>query len=672
MPQKQLRVTILLLAGTAVLLFSSHVATQSLLTAYKNSASRTIFDRNGVIMAQYPNSRGLYQRHADVPQAVAELFIEKEDRFFYLHPGINPLALRRRSGSSTITQQLVKNLLGNENNRTVQNKIVEAFYAVGLELWVPKSEILKMYLDTAYFGKGVEGVGEASITFFGKPASELSIPETVSLLSALSDPSRVPGTKSNQKAANSIGSSLTISETTIPPKGQTTPRKSVDSFEVEQLKPLCQAECTLTIDVNLTQKVREIVSRNLSLPSFANVTNGAVVIIKVPENELLAVIGSPDPTEEVDGHQINMATQSRAIGSTIKPFIYTKAFEKGARPYTLVDDREYQYSIGTGFPFYPKNFDGKYRGIVTLHDALSNSLNVPSVKTLEYVGTKPFGDFLTKDMSFKPLQPIEQYDLGIALGALEMDLLTLSHYFTVFPDAGELRPLKMVKTGGVQNYLPPMESAIVTKQVISKPHVEMVTKILSDRATGAEQFGLASNLYLPKTAYAVKTGTSRDYHDSWTMGYTRDFVVGVWVGNSDNTAMREVTGATGAGKIWNEVMSLMLASPYYSGKPFVYSSLAPITTPQGVDYSLPNEAYADHVNVLLQADQFITSIHSGEVFLLEADTQIPLVAVESVDWKINGSYIGTGTKIIWHPKSAGSYTIEAGTKGKITVEVRSN
>src|SRR3989338_2381195 len=138
-----------------------------------------------------------------------------------------------------------------------------------------------------------------------------------------------------------------------------------------------------------------------------------------------------------------MAIKPRPVGSTIKPFIYLKGFEKGLRPYTLVNDREYKFPIATGFPLYPKNYDGAYRGIVPLHEALSGSLNVPTVKTLEYVSLSDFYSFLEHTLGFKPLQTWDSYQYGIALGGLEMDPLTLAHLMTTFGNQGELTPLKL-------------------------------------------------------------------------------------------------------------------------------------------------------------------------------------------------------------------------------------
>jgi penicillin-binding protein 1C len=279
-------------------------------------------------------------------------------------------------------------------------------------------------------------------------------------------------------------------------------------FEVQSFLDDITQNDSLTIDKELTEKLRDIVKRNIDNLKFKNAKNAALVVIKLPENELLSLIGSPNPESIEEGYKINMLEQPRPIGSTIKPFIYLESFEKGLRPYTLVEDREYKYITALGFPLYPKNFDYKYRGEVNLHYALSNSLNVPAVKVLEYVGLEDFYNFLKKDLGLEPVQDLDNYQLGIALGSLEMSLLDLAKYFTIFPNSGILKELKISS-----NSLSSPE-----KEVAKPEYIQLVNKILNDRKTGVEQFGLKSELNLFQENYALKTGTSRNFKDSWIIG----------------------------------------------------------------------------------------------------------------------------------------------------------
>lgn len=645
---------------------------------YETNRSPIMYDRQGSEIAIYQNQKGHYARFLQtVPQRFKELLVKKEDRFFFWHPGINPLSIvrdlaqysfsRKHKGSSTITQQLVKILLENEGERTVTNKIKEAGYALALELYTSKEEILTIYANAAYFGNRAQGISQASHLYFKKNPWTLTNAQSLQLLASLASPSQgYPGTKQNKDRVKLLAALLHIPlfATDFPKKGYMVEegialQKTKTAFELETLPIACKKDCALTVDAPLTSKLRDILSRNLQSPSFIGVQNGAVVVIKLPENELLTVVGSPNPALKTNGYQINMAIKPRPIGSTIKPFIYAKAFEKGLRPYTLVEDREYKYAIGTGFAFYPKNYDGKYRGTVTLHQSLANSLNVPSTKVLEYVGIEEFSGFLTNGLSFKPIQPLENYALGIALGGLEMDILTLSHYFTIFPNKGILKPIR-VFSKGESNFLPPPmgEGIKEEKRIIDDRFIQLVNKILSDRETGIDQFGMKSNLNLPSRAYAVKTGTSRDFHDSWTVGYTPDFLVGVWVGNADNTPMWQVSGQTGAGKIWHEAMEAMLNSKYNKNTPFDFLHLKEFLQSGSLEYGLGEDDYAS-ARVLLNDDKLILSPHEGDIFLLESQTRIPLKAKKEVEWFINDVPLGKGVRVDWYPPKKGAWRIGA-------------
>ncbi|MFH0856790.1 MAG: penicillin-binding transpeptidase domain-containing protein, partial [bacterium] len=388
--------------------------------------------------------------------------------------------------------------------------------------------------------------------------------------------------------------------------------------------------------------------------------------------DLIAIVGSPQPGINAYGYKINMAVRPRPIGSTIKPFIYLKGFEKNLRPYTIVEDKEYKYEIGTGFAFYPKNYDYEYRGPVSLHYALSNSLNVPSVKVLEYAGLKNFYSFLENDLKFRPIQDLNNYQLGIALGELEMDLLTLSYYFTIFPNEGILKPLQMqLPTSASDPRYNPRQirgNSLLSKfsdtaitQISKSPYIRLINKILSDRITGIEQFGETSDLNLFAKNYAVKTGTSREYHDSWVIGYTPDFLIGVWIGNSDDTPMDAVSGQGGAGRVWHEAMDLLLNSSYNKNTPFNFDYLAEFTTDDGIDYGFKNDDYEKFKN-LLKDDSLILNPHNGDTFLFEPGMEILLTAREETEWFINDSSFGTGDEIIFSPAAAGNYTIKAKLK----------
>ncbi|OGZ55366.1 MAG: hypothetical protein A3F85_02835 [Candidatus Ryanbacteria bacterium RIFCSPLOWO2_12_FULL_44_26] len=658
-----------------------------ILFLYEAQKSNIVVDRNGNEILIKPNTKGHYMRPVEsVPDEFSKQLIAKEDRFFYYHLGVNPVSIVRSlasyiftsrfSGSSTITQQLVKNLLGNENERNIKNKLVEMLYAVSLELNTSKKDILQMYFDSAYFGNQSEGIVEASKFYFDKNTQSLSTIETLQLLATLNYPADGPRTRRNDERVLALASRFELEidgQTLADTPDPTYQRKSENIFELFSLYN-CETSCKLSIDSNLTSTLREVLKRHLEGPAYESVKNGAIVVIRLDKtkntNEILAIVGSPYPHVSRDGYQINMATRPRPIGSTSKPFIYAKAFESGARPYTIVEDREYKYDIGTGFAFYPKNYDGKYHGPVTFHYALANSLNVPAVRVLQYVGLENFAEFLREKLDFRPQQELEQYQLSIALGGLEMDLLDLAQYFTIFPNEGILKPLAISENQYPE--LPMMTQPIIGREAFDSAYAQLVTKVLSDRTTGVDQFGLKSNLNLPTQNYAVKTGTTYDYHDSWTIGYTPDFVVGVWLGNSDNTAMEHLSGSVGAGKIWHDAMNILLNSPYNSSRQFNFDEVVEYWDENTIEYGLWGDDY-ESIKRLLDYESLVLEPHHGDTLQLEKGMKVPFSASEVARWYVNGALIGTESQITWEPQSEGSFNITAesfdGTIERLTISI---
>lgn len=661
--------TILLILIGGFLLFSYYLQKQ-LLIIYTQQNSTKIEDRNGKEIIILQNQNGNFARYLDkIPPRFKKLLIKKEDKYFYYHFGFNPwslsqatfgrLGLGSRKASSTISQQLVKILLKKELERNLKNKIIEAFYALSLEIYQNKEEILKMYVNSVYFGNRAQGLTEASQFYFNLSPDMLTDGQILQLLATIHSPTETnPAKSQNKEIALSLAKKLNLGEEELIVLDSSEVKKNIQKysrsdnayFEIHSLLSDLDKNRQLTIDKALTEKIRQIVKRNIEDFKPKNVQNGAVIVIKLPENEILALIGSPDSQSSEPGNQINMLDKPRSIGSTIKPFIYLKAFEKGLRPYTLVEDREYKYITALGFPLYPKNFDYKYRGEVNLHYALSNSLNVPSLKVLEYVELDNFYNFLEKELEFKPIQSLDNYQLGIALGALEMNLFDLSKYFTIFPNNGVLKEIKIYQD---ENYS-------AEKEIAEPQYVQLVNKILNDRKTGIEQFGLESELNLFQKNYALKTGTSRDFKDSWVIGYTPDFLVGVWIGNADNSPTEEVSGQIGAGVIWSETMELLLNSEYNKKTPFEFNLIKEFRDGENIEYGLSSDSYEKSLNALKEKEvSIILNPYDGDVFLLEENTKIILKAREDVNWFINEEFWAKGKNVIFTPRKLGVYQIKA-------------
>ena len=625
---------------------------------YLNNQSEIIKDRNNIVIKINSNNRGDYSENINfLPKEFTKALINKEDKTFYFHPGINLkstiraffnyFVTHKRTASSTITQQLAKILLSQENERTFNNKIKELFYTLSLESYLTKTEILQMYENSIYFGNNIEGIKLASVYYFNTTPELLNKEQINALLTTMPNPARFNPFAENNKPEEISKLKLNFKKYI---------NNNNNYFELQSLiNNNKDKSIKTTIDSPLTDKLREILNRNLESLSSKKATNGAIIVLKYPENEVLSIVGSPDPKSTENGAQINMATQSRPIGSTIKPFIYVKGFEKNLRPYTNVEDKEYKYLINDNFAFYPKNYDYQYRGLVNLHYSLSNSLNVPTVKVLEYYGVNNFYNLLTKDLEFKPTQDISNYQLGIALGGLEMDLMTLSYYFSIFSQNGNLLPLKLFDNNPINLNTTNFNQ---NKKISEGKYIELINKILSDRKTGVDQFGSVSDLNIEGANYAVKTGTSREFHDSYTIGYTKDFLVAVWVGNSNNTAMDEVSGQTGAGRIWHEAMNILINSEYNKKSKFEFNNIKEYNKDNNIEYGLASDDYNKFKN-LLTNDSMILKPHNNDEFELESTTQIPLQSDSVIKWYINNEYQSTSKEYIFKPETTGLYKIKA-------------
>jgi len=625
---------------------------------YLNNQSEIIKDRNNIVIKINSNNRGDYSENINfLPKEFTKALINKEDKTFYFHPGINLkstiraffnyFVTHKRTASSTITQQLAKILLSQENERTFNNKIKELFYTLSLESYLTKTEILQMYENSIYFGNNIEGIKLASVYYFNTTPELLNKEQINALLTTMPNPARFNPFAENNKPEEISKLKLNFKKYI---------NNNNNYFELQSLiNNNKDKSIKTTIDSPLTDKLREILNRNLESLSSKKATNGAIIVLKYPENEVLSIVGSPDPKSTKNGAQIDMATQSRPIGSTIKPFIYVKGFEKNLRPYTNVEDKEYKYLINDNFAFYPKNYDYQYRGLVNLHYSLSNSLNVPTVKVLEYYGVNNFYNLLTKDLEFKPTQDISNYQLGIALGGLEMDLMTLSYYFSIFSQNGNLLPLKLFDNNPINLNTTNFNQ---NKKISEGKYIELINKILSDRKTGVDQFGSVSDLNIEGANYAVKTGTSREFHDSYTIGYTKDFLVAVWVGNSNNTAMDEVSGQTGAGRIWHEAMNILINSEYNKKSKFEFNNIKEYNKDNNIEYGLASDDYNKFKN-LLTNDSMILKPHNNDEFELESTTQIPLQSDSVIKWYINNEYQSTSKEYIFKPETTGLYKIKA-------------
>ena len=574
-----------------------------------------------------------------ISPALLAATIATEDKDFYTHPGFDPWALIRAlwvnyrtdgqgGGASTITQQLARALLLSPEERaerTYLRKAREIILATEITRRYSKDEILELYLNEIYYGNLAYGIEAAAETYFGKTANQLTLSEA-SFLAGLPQSPAVYDiytnreatlgrqqqvlvlmfTLSQQKGCIAVSNSdvpicvdqLTALDAANDIKNRTFASPNINTryphwvnFVRSQLEAQYDAQTIYrsgfvvytSLDPNLQDEAQRMVSEQVALMVDKNAHNGALVAMKPSTGEILAMVGSPDFNNETISGQVNMATSpTRQPGSSIKPITYVAAFEKGWTPSTWLWDVPTEFPDGANPPYAPKNYDGKFHGGMTVRTALSNSFNIPAVKALEYVGVYDDPNTPEKEGMIAMAQRLgitsltrQDYGLALTLGGGEVSLIEMTSAFSVFANGGKKVPpvsiLKIVDFQGnvIYEYKPPE-----AEQVIRPEHAFLISSILSDNDARSWMFGTNSALNL-SFQVAAKTGTTNDFRDNWTMGYTPDLVTGVWVGNADYTPMVNTTGLSGAAPIWSQFMQY--AVPYVAN-----NNPTPFSIPSGI------------------------------------------------------------------------------------------
>ena len=568
--------------------------------------STRIYDREGNLLNETfdPNEgRRVEVSLGQMAPYVTQATVATEDVNFYRHPGIDAYALARAlyyavqerdvvAGGSTITQQLVKRILLS-SERTITRKLKEAILAAEITRRYSKDEILELYLNEVYYGNLAYGIDSAAETYFGKEASELTLAEAALLaglpqLPAFYDPYTYPD---RAKERQSVVLRLMVEAGYITPAEADAAWAAPLAYQpvrfdlkaphftlyvrqqLEQMlgpEALYQAGYTVetTLDPGLQAEAERIVREQVTALADRNVSNGAPVAMRPQTGEVVALVGSAnfdDP--EIDG-QVNMALAPRQPGSSTKPFVYLSTFEAPGKPRseawtpgTLVADITTAFPDGANPPYVPQNYDGREHGLVTVGAALANSYNIPAVKALETATLPQFLELMGRLGVTTLTRP--DFGLSLSLGAGEIPLLELTDAFSTLANGGVRMPPVTIRKitdalGNViceQNTAKPCQTT-AGQPVISAVDAFLVTSMLSDNEARTPTFGPNSVLTLPDRPVAAKTGTTNDFRDNLTMGYTPQLVTGVWVGNSDNTPMQNVSGVAGAGPIWNEFMQV--------------------------------------------------------------------------------------------------------------------
>jgi len=570
--------------------------------------SSKIYDRNGHLLYEVVDPHGGRRTYVPLDRISPYLIqatIATEDANFYRHPGFDPIAILKAvyrnlrsgevvSGASTITQQVARNLLLSPEERvqrTAWRKIKEVILAYEIRRRYTPDTILEIYLNEVYYGNLAYGAEAAAETYFGVSAADLTLGQAAFLaglpqspamydvfgggrdraLARMQDVLRLMVEQGYISQAEAVAAAAEIANYEFKPPVATERipaphfvayvRQVVEeTYGPEALYRGQGLRIYTTLDLDLQALAEQVVAQHVAALADRNVTNGALVAIEPSTGYILAMVGSADfYNEEIDG-QVNVALRERQPGSAIKPLTYVAAFEQGWTPATLIWDLPTEFPDGANPPYVPHNYDEKFHGPVLVRDALANSYNVPAVKTLQFIGIPALKEMAAR-LGITTLTR-DDYGLSLTLGGGEVKLLELTGAYAVFANGGvRVPPTPILRIEDSQGNVLVDNSQPAGEQVLRPEHAYLITSILSDRQARCPAFGCPNALELSRPA-AAKTGTTNDFRDAWTVGYTPDLAVGVWVGNADNSEMNHVPGSLGAAPIWHDFMEAALA-----GKP---------------------------------------------------------------------------------------------------------
>lgn len=594
--------------------YSRDLPTPGKLSANNLTESTKIYDRNGVVLYDvFSNDQNrTYVELPEIPKTLQQATIAIEDKDFYTNPGfsvwgylrnvLNLLTFRRVGGGSTLTQQLVKNtLLSSE--RTVGRKIKEFILAIQVDRTYKKDQILELYLNVAPYGGTAVGVEAASERYFGKKVKDLNLVEAAILAGMPQLPSYYSPYGQYPKAyvnrtrdvlrrmredeyitrKQELDSVAKLDKVEFVKKSQSIKAPHF-SFYVKDLlvkqfgeKMVEQGglRVTTTLDYKLEEKAETIVQEEVEAAKSLKVGNGASMVVNPKNGEILAMVGSRDffsgtedatkiktetKEEEKFGGQFNVAVQGlRQPGSSIKPITYATALEKGYTASSLIMDTKTVFPNQGGKDYAPVNYDGKYHGPVQMRFALGSSLNISAVKILAQVGIK---SMLTTayNMGLTTLAPtdenIKRFGLSITLGGGEVRMLEMGSAYSAFANGGyKVDSVAILKVTDRKGKILYENKTAGKRRVISEEVAFIISHMLIDNNARLLTFGENSYLNIRGREIAVKTGTTDDKRDNWTIGWTPSVLVVTWVGNNDNSPMGNVaSGVTGAAPIWRRII----------------------------------------------------------------------------------------------------------------------
>ncbi len=696
---------------------------ESLRTNYTPS-ERIILDRNGAPLQHIRTDdkvrRSKWTPLDQISPALIDAVLASEDKRFFEHGGVDLRAAASAAitnlrggttlrGASSISMQVAammdKSLTRASDGRTVQQKVDQAQAAWALEREWSKQQILETYLNTLFFRGEIQGIGAAAEFLFGKSPHGLNATESALLAALIRSPQASRAIVERRacevlKGLDPKGDCAALAYSIDRWSSTSSLRSDAESIAQHVAKYLPPQTTTTTLDRELQVAARDAIAKHLPQISGRNAHDAAVVVIDNATGDVLAYVGSSGRLSEAG--EVDAARAPRQAGSTLKPFIYGLGIEKNLfTAATLLDDAPFSVDVGGG-AYTPQNYAHEYVGPVTVRTALASSLNVPAIRALTLVGVAPSHALLKRAGLTTLVDDPEHYGFSLALGSADVSLLELTNAYRAIANGGQWSALAFTCRSGsaatcgaaapmIRGGAAPTKSA----RIFSEPTAWLLADMLADRGARYVTFGFDNPLALSHWA-AVKTGTSKDMRDNWTMGFNTRVTVGVWVGNASGAPMHSVTGITGAGPIWADVMDAA-ATRYGVSRP----AAAPATlVKRPVSFSDRLEASRDEwfargtepngstpVQVAARETSGsgvrILSPTDGTIIALDPDipTKNQRVALKSGDfaqaacWEVNGESLGCPEgNGFWSP-TAGNFTIRlldkaGGERDRVTLTVR--
>ncbi len=615
---------------------------------YQNFESTFFYDRNGTDLYEaFNEGRRINVRLADMPQALINATLAIEDDNFYSNPGIDVPATTRAflqyvgfsegsTGGSTITQQLVRNLFFDieyRAERSITRKLEEIGLALALTQQKSKDEILELYLNEIFYGSLAYGAEAASLTYFDKSVRDLTLGEAALLAGLPQSPSELDplnpdpsvqaaveqrwrtvldrmvtvGFITNVERNEALRAGLTFARPEAPfraphfvvfARQELEQRLAALGYGPEQIAR-GGFQVYTTLDLRINDQSEQAVRDQVSRLAANNVSNGAVIVTKPLTGEILAMVGSADYNNDAIDGRVNVTISARQPGSTMKPLTYASATELGMTPADVIWDTPLNVT-GPGVPpNWPRNYDSRFHGPMRMRDALANSYNIPAVATLRRIGVENLLE-IAQRFGIRSLgNDASLYGLSLTLGGGEVTLLELTRAYSVFANQGSLVPTTAILCiltsdnriiyqyeSGCPRGNPTNNTATERgygRQVLDPRIAFLMSDILADNTARSPAMGSTSPLRTDFGA-SVKTGTTDNVKDNWTIGYTRNVAVGVWVGNSNGDPMVNSSGLTGAAPIWNTVITRIYSDPSLLASFATDGQLLPdqVSPPQGI------------------------------------------------------------------------------------------